>query len=255
LPVISIVFILNLGSILSAGFDQVFNLYNPLVYGVGDIIDTYVYRIGLVKMQYSLSTAVNLFKNGIGLGLVLLTNIIVRKIGDGEHGTSMNRGFTAVIEKLPELEDKCIGTILKTVGLTLLSTVGGASGALYGSAFLSAGNRMIGKKELTLIDIIEIFNVALEVIYKYGKAKMGDKTMVDTLAPVVEYLNSKKIEKENFSEIVVKIKKIAKQGMEGTKPLIAHKGRASYLKERSIGHLDPGAVSCYFLINTFVSEL
>ncbi|NQU99925.1 MAG: dihydroxyacetone kinase subunit L, partial [Parcubacteria group bacterium] len=105
-----------------------------------------------------------------------------RKIGDGEHGTSMNRGFTAVIEKLPELEDKCIGTILKTVGLTLMSTVGGASGALYGSAFLSAGNRMIGKKELTLIDIIEIFNTSLEAIYKYGKAKIGDKTIVDTLA-------------------------------------------------------------------------
>ena len=178
-----------------------------------------------------------------------------RKIGDGEHGTSMNRGFTAVIEKLPELEDKCIGTILKTVGLTLLSTVGGASGALYGSAFLSAGNRMIGKKELTLIDIVEIFNAALEAIYKYGKAKIGDKTIVDTLSPVVDYLNSKKIEKKDFFEIVVKIKKIAKQGMEGTKPLIAHKGRASYLKERSIGYLDPGAVSCYFLINTISSDL
>jgi len=178
-----------------------------------------------------------------------------RKIGDGEHGSGMSRGFTAVLEKLPELEDKCIGTILKTVGNTLLSTIGGASGALYGSAFLFAGNKMIGKKELTSTDFIEIFNIALEVIYKYGKAKIGDKTIVDTLAPVVEYLNSKEIEKKNFSEILFEVNKIAKHGMEGTKALIAHKGRASYLKERSIGYLDPGAVSCYFLINAIIREL
>ena len=178
-----------------------------------------------------------------------------RKIGDGEHGSGMSRGFTAVLEKLPELEDKCIGTILKIVGNTLLSTIGGASGALYGSAFLFAGNKMIGKKELTSTDFIEIFNIALEVIYKYGKAKIGDKTIVDTLAPVVEYLNSKEIKKKYFSEILFEVDKIAKHGMEGTKALIAHKGRASYLKERSIGYLDPGAVSCYFLINAIIREL
>ncbi len=85
LPVISIVFILNLGRILNAGFDQVFNLYNPMVYKTGDIIDTYVYRVGLVDMEYSLSTAVNLFKNLIGLMLVLFTNFIIRKAGDGEN--------------------------------------------------------------------------------------------------------------------------------------------------------------------------
>lgn len=85
LPVISIVFILNLGGILNAGFDQIFNLYNPMVYKTGDIIDTYVYRVGLVDMEYSFSTAVNLFKNVIGMVLVLITNFIVKRIGDGEN--------------------------------------------------------------------------------------------------------------------------------------------------------------------------
>ncbi len=175
-------------------------------------------------------------------------------IGDADHGINMNRGFKAVVEKLPELENKCIGTILKTVGMTMVSTVGGASGPLYGTAFIYAGKEVMGKYELELADFKKVFSSALDGIYKRGKAQIGDKTMVDTLAPVVDFLSSD-IDKETKQEILCQVEEIAKKGMESTKPLIALKGRASFLKERSKGHLDPGAVSSYLIIKVFVSVL
>lgn len=175
-------------------------------------------------------------------------------IGDADHGINMNRGFKAVVEKLPEVEDKCIGTILKTTGMTLVSTVGGASGPLYGTAFMYAGRELTGERELELTDIKNLFRAALNGIIKRGKAEAGDKTIVDTLAPVVSYLKSNLNEKTD-NEILEDIESIAKESMEATKSLIAKKGRASFLKERSKGHLDPGAVSCYLMIKEFVAVL
>jgi dihydroxyacetone kinase-like protein len=173
------------------------------------------------------------------------------QIGDADHGVNLNRGFAAVVAKLPELGAACIGTILKKTGLTLLTTVGGASGPLYGTAFMDAGARMMGKQVIDRADFSLIMQAALAGIQRRGKAVGGEKTMVDTLTPVVEYL------KENVADIGLDWPRLkggiissARQGMEATKPLQATKGRASFLRERSVGHLDPGAVSCYLLIKT-----
>lgn len=175
-------------------------------------------------------------------------------IGDSDHGINMNRGFKAVLEKLPQVEDGCIGTILKTVGMTLVSTVGGASGPLYGTAFMYAGKEVTGKETLEIADIKKIFEAALNGIIKRGKARVGDKTMVDTLSPVVDYL-SLDLQDKSIDQLLIEIEKTANEGMESTKPLVASKGRASFLKERSKGHLDPGAVSCDLLIKVFVRVL
>jgi dihydroxyacetone kinase-like protein len=173
------------------------------------------------------------------------------QIGDADHGVNLNRGFAAVVAKLPELGEACIGTILKKTGMTLLATVGGASGPLYGTAFMDAGSQMMGKQVIERADLGVIFPAALAGIQRRGKAVCGEKTMVDTLTPVVEYL------KENaantgldWAQMKSAIISRARQGMEATQPLKATKGRASFLQERSVGHLDPGAVSCYLLIKT-----
>lgn len=109
-------------------------------------------------------------------------------IGDADHGANMNRGFQAVVGKMPEMADKDIGTILKTVGMTLLSTVGGAGGPLYGTLFLQAGMKSVGKMELTLEDWATMLDAAVSGVVMRGKAELGDKTMVDALTPAVQAL-------------------------------------------------------------------
>jgi len=175
-------------------------------------------------------------------------------IGDADHGINMNRGFKSVVEKVASVEDKCIGTILKTTGTALVSSVGGASGPLYGTAFLYAGKELTGKEELYPADIKTAFQAALEGIIKRGRAQVGDKTIVDTLSPVVDYLQSN-LDNKPKEEILNDMEKAAGKGKDSTKEMIALKGRASFLKERSRGHLDPGAVSCYIMIKAFVSIL
>ncbi len=175
-------------------------------------------------------------------------------IGDADHGINMNRGFNSVLEKITQVEDKCIGTILNTTGMTLVSTVGGASGPLYGTAFIYAGKEVVGKENLDLDDLKRVFQAALAGIIKRGKAQPGDKTIVDTLSPVVDYLKTDLTDKLK-EDILYNIEKAARKGLESTEPMIASKGRASFLKERSTGHLDPGAASCYLMIKTFVSIL
>jgi dihydroxyacetone kinase-like protein len=173
------------------------------------------------------------------------------QIGDADHGVNMDRGFAAVRAKLPALGEACIGTILKTVGMTLLATVGGASGPLYGTAFMDAGSRMMGKKMINRADFSLILQAALAGVQRRGKANRGEKTMVDTLTPVVDYLNDV-VATTDLDWVLLKNEILirAQQGMESTLPLQATKGRASFLQERSMGHLDPGAVSCYLLIKT-----
>ena len=171
-------------------------------------------------------------------------------IGDADHGANMDRGFKAVMNKLPEISDKDIGTIWKTVGMTLISTVGGAGGPLYGTFFLQAGMKTAGKMELNLADWTEALEAALSGVIMRGKAELGDKTMVDALTPAVAALKQSVSENEPINKALELSAAAARQGMEGTIPLVARKGRASYLGERSAGHQDPGATSSYLILKT-----
>lgn len=171
-------------------------------------------------------------------------------IGDADHGVNMDRGFQAVVGKLPELADKDIGTIFKTVGMTLLSTVGGAGGPLYGTLFLQAGMKTAGKMDLNLEDWLVTLEAAVNGVVMRGKAEVGDKTMIDTLSPALEALKQASEENLPLGEALQLSLVAGKKGMESTIPLVAKKGRASYLGERSAGHQDPGATSSYLLLKT-----
>lgn len=171
-------------------------------------------------------------------------------IGDADHGANMHRGFQAVLAKLPAVEDKDIGTIIKTVGMTLLSTVGGAGGPLYGTFFIQAGTKLQGKMELTLTDWAAALEAGTIGVVNIGKASVGDKTMVDALTPAVQALNGTAGQDLSMSEALKKSAKAAEEGMRDTIPLVARKGRASYLGERSAGHQDPGATSSFLLLDT-----
>lgn len=173
-------------------------------------------------------------------------------IGDADHGINMAKGFKAVKEKLPDLKDKDYSNTLKIVGMTLVSTVGGASGPLYGTAFMRAGKVLESKDRLEVKDMSRILDAALEGIKARGKAQKGDKTIVDTLEPAVEVLKNSKLEnKEALKEALA----AAKKGMEYTKEIAAKKGRASYLGKRSIGHQDPGATSCYIILESIFDQI
>ena len=171
-------------------------------------------------------------------------------IGDADHGANMDRGFQAVMNKMPEMSDKDIGTIFKTVGMTLLSTVGGAGGPLYGTFFLQAGAKTAGKMELSSEDWCDALDAAVNGVIMRGKAQLGDKTMVDALTPAVKALKQAVSEQSAFGKALRLSADAAKHGMEATTPLVARKGRASYLGERSAGHQDPGATSSYMILNT-----
>ncbi len=189
------------------------------------------------------------------VGLVLQENreFLTRldsPIGDADHGINMDRGFQAVIKKLPTVADMDIGSILKTVGMTLVSTVGGASGPLYGTAFLRAGIANAGKHELYEADVVGMLRAALDGIEERGKAQPGEKTMLDALAPAL--LAAKEAEEQNLglSQLLRRASEAAEIGMKATIPMLATKGRASYLGERSIGHQDPGATSSWLILIT-----
>ena len=162
-------------------------------------------------------------------------------IGDSDHGINLARGFLAVEAKLPTLEGKDAGTILKTVGMTLVSTVGGASGPLYGTAFMKAGAKMAGKMELGIEDLTVMLHEAVEGIKMRGKSTVGEQTMLDAMVPALEAL------KETGSLKAALV--AAEAGVEKTKGMIATKGRASYLGGRSLGHQDPGATSFTLLLS------
>lgn len=168
-----------------------------------------------------------------------------REIGDADHGLNMHRGFRKVKEKLPALADKDIGTILKNTGMTLLSSIGGASGPLYGSFFIQAAECAMAKEELTLGDLYHIYKTGSEKIISRGMAQPGDKTMIDTLTPLVAALQAQP--DGELLDVMKTAVQQAEQGMKSTIPLQAKKGRASYLGERAIGHQDPGATSAFLL--------
>ena len=173
-------------------------------------------------------------------------------IGDADHGINMDRGFKKVLSQLPSVQDKDIGTILKTVGMALISSVGGAGGPLYGTLFMRAGMAVGSKYELTAEDLVAMWRAAVEGVIQRGRAQLGDKTMVDALLPAVEAMQQALAQGGDIVAILQAGVAAAEKGRDATIPLVARKGRASYLGERSAGHLDPGATSSHLLLKTLL---
>lgn len=176
-------------------------------------------------------------------------------IGDGDHGINMARGFEAVRVKLQSLDAGVdAAVLLKTVGMTLLSTVGGASGPLYGTAFLRAANYGQGKYELDTETAAAMLGAAIGGIKERGKAVRGEKTMLDALEPAHEAFQAGMQNGSSLALCLALARDAAAEGVEFTKTIIATKGRASYLGERSRGHQDPGATSTWLMLSA-VAEL
>ena len=173
-------------------------------------------------------------------------------IGDADHGTNLERGFDAVAEKLPDLAGKDIGTLLKTTGMTLVSTVGGSAGPLYGTAFIRSGIALADLYEIDETQFVMAMEAALEGIQTRGRAQRGEKTIVDSLAPAVDTLRDALAHDTDLVTALQQAVKAAERGMRETIPMVATKGRASYLGERSIGHQDPGATSTYFMLKAML---
>lgn len=177
------------------------------------------------------------------------------EIGDGDHGINLSRGFRSVHEKLQSFADKDIGAILKGVGMELVSTVGGASGPLYGTAFMKAGNVCNGKSELTDADIVTAFNAAVGGVQMRGKAVEGEKTMLDALCPAFKTFKNDIDNGKSLIEAMTNAVAAAAKGVAFTKTIIATKGRAAYLGERSLGHQDPGATSSLYMLECALDVL
>ncbi len=173
-------------------------------------------------------------------------------IGDADHGINMDRGFKKVMSQLPGVQDKDIGSILKTTGMALISSVGGAGGPLYGTLFMRAGMAVANKYELTDEDLVHMWEAAVDGVIQRGRAQPGDKTMVDALLPAVEAMKKALEEGADTVEILRRGVAAAEEGMKATIPMQAKKGRASYLGERSIGHQDPGATSSYLILKALL---
>ena len=171
-------------------------------------------------------------------------------IGDADHGINMARGFDKVLEKLPTLKEKDIGTILKSVGMVLMSSVGGASGPLYGTFCMKAGMALAGKEEIDAQGLVALLEAGVGGIVQRGRAERGDKTMVDVWGPVLDTVQAAIAGGASVEDALARAVDAAEKGVRDTIPLQARKGRASYLGERSIGHRDPGAMSSYLMIRT-----
>ena len=170
-------------------------------------------------------------------------------VGDADHGINMSRGMSAVMAKVDDQAGgDDVGALLKTVGMTLVSTVGGAGGPLYGTLFLRMGTAVTGKSELSPDDWAAALEAGIAGVQERGKAEPGDKTMVDALLPARDALRSAIGNGAPFGEALRESAAAAEQGMRDTIPLVARKGRASYLGERSAGHQDPGATSSQLLL-------
>ena len=172
-----------------------------------------------------------------------------RAIGDGDHGINMARGFNAVFTKIDALPDDAdLSTILKTIGMGLISSVGGAAGPLYGTAFMRAGKVVKDKTTIENVDIIAMLDAAIQGIKDRGKAEKGEKTMLDALVPARDTFVKAIAEHKSAVEALGEAIKSAQDGVEFTKTIIATKGRASYVGARSIGHQDPGATSATIML-------
>ena len=165
-----------------------------------------------------------------------------------DHGINLARGFEAVEKKLPSLAGGDIGALLKGVGMQLVSTVGGASGPLYGTAFMKAGMACKGLTEIDGPAFVKAMEAAVDGIKMRGKATEGEKTMLDALCPALKVMQDDVAAGKSLKEALQDAAQAAEKGVEYTKTIIATKGRASYLGERSLGHQDPGATSSLYLL-------
>ena len=172
-------------------------------------------------------------------------------IGDSDHGTNMDRGMRKAVENLAAKEQPDIGSVLKTVAMALVSSVGGAAGPLYGTLFLQMGTALDGKPEVELAGYAAAWRKAIGGVQSRGRAEPGDKTMIDALLPAVAALE----QAPDLDSGVRAAASAAEQGMRDTIPLVARKGRASYLGERSRDHQDPGATSSYYLCQSAAEAL
>lgn len=176
-------------------------------------------------------------------------------IGDSDHGINLARGFGAVEGKLDSLEGKDIGTILKTVGMTLVSTVGGASGPLYGTAYMKAGMTMVGKNEISVDDFLAMMQAAVEGVMQRGHATVEEATMLDAMVPSLDAMKRAASDGTSVKEMLDAGVKAAWAGAEHTKDLVATKGRASYVGERGLGHQDPGATSYSYMLEVVADHM
>ncbi len=174
-------------------------------------------------------------------------------IGDGDHGLNMHRGFSKVAEKLPSFADKDIGFILKNTGMILLSSVGGASGPLFGSFFIRAAQSTAARQSLELPELYTMLKEGVEGVVARGRADPGDKTMCDVWWPVVETLHQAQEEGDSLTSSLDRAAAQAELAVESTIVMLARKGRASYLGDRSIGHQDPGATSAMFMVQALAA--
>lgn len=178
-------------------------------------------------------------------------------IGDADHGLNMDRGFAEVAAKMPTVADKDIANVFKVTGMTLLSKVGGASGPLYGTLFIRAATKTAGKESLTLAELVDALQAGVDGVIARGKAEPGDKTMCDVWWDVIAAARTSLENDETVSAALATMAQVAEAGVEKTIPMIAKKGRASYLGERSVGHADPGATSAKLMVqalNNVVNE-
>jgi dihydroxyacetone kinase-like protein len=171
-------------------------------------------------------------------------------IGDGDHGINMKRGFEAVLAKLDTISAQPINEAFRTIGKTLVMTVGGASGPLYGSFFLAAGDALSQNKDLPN-DIVEVFACGVGAVRARGRSEPGEKTMLDVLVPVLETLRSAAAN----PDLIKRVRATASEAAERTVPMQATKGRASFLGARSVGHVDPGARSSCLLVRAVCDTL
>ena len=174
-------------------------------------------------------------------------------IGDGDHGVNMAKCFREVKKKLAESSAEDVGTLFKDVGMVVLNSVGGAMGALYGTFFLKLAQESTGKSEVNLSDLVAMFQTGEQGLVDIGKANLGDKTLIDTLSPAVRAIESAQKEGKSLAGALAGFEQAAQQGMESTKDMLAKMGRASRLGERTIGHQDAGATSCYFILRSLAS--
>jgi dihydroxyacetone kinase-like protein len=225
-------------------------------HGAGHILDPRPTRNGSMTTISAdqIIAWIERYSNRIAEEKDLLTKLDA-DIGDADHGNNMHRGFQAVLAKKAELQGKDIGALLKIVAMTLISTVGGAAGALYGTFFLQASSVTTGKTELTLEDFLLVLEKGLAGIVLRGKAAIGDKTMVDALHPAVKACRRAIHANEPLDQVLAQAVAAAEAGLQSTIPLIARRGRASYLGERSINHQDPGATSTFFLFQSAAETL
>lgn len=176
-------------------------------------------------------------------------------IGDSDHGINLARGFQEVESKLPSMGDKDIGTIMKTAGMALVSKVGGASGPLYGSAFMKMGMALNGKMDMDMKDFLGAMEAAVDAVKQRGKATVEEATMLDAMVPALNAMKQAASDGMDRSGVLEAGCKASWAGAEHTKDLVATKGRASYVGERGLGHQDPGATSFSFMLETVKDTL